>query len=176
MPATLVSVTFPWLWQNTEEPQKRKGLFWITAWDISSHDHLAPLMLGVWQGNRHNGGRARGSDTVPLLAAWTPREPERKQPGTGHSPERGPGPCPSSRCHSYSISSQQPIKWWVDKPTDAISAIMIQSLPQSLTSERGCFGDQDFCMQRFGSHLVSSCDTPPVLCAVLPSLSVPVEL
>jgi hypothetical protein len=28
---------------------KRKHLFWRTVWEVSVHDHLSPLYLGVWQ-------------------------------------------------------------------------------------------------------------------------------
>jgi hypothetical protein len=45
-----------------ERNQKRKGLFWLTVPGVSGHDHLAWLLLGLWQDSvswwEHMSGKA----------------------------------------------------------------------------------------------------------------------
>lgn len=47
------SVSFPFLWQNTREKQKRKDWFWFIISEISVHGPLALLFLDQWWDKHH---------------------------------------------------------------------------------------------------------------------------
>lgn len=80
-----VLVSFPLLWQNALEKQRRKDLFCLTVLQISAHSCLDPT-VGLKWGRTAQWGAFGGAK---LLASWWPGSREREEESTPACRGRG---------------------------------------------------------------------------------------